>query len=136
MCLGSYSINGNPTTLQPAHQREHGIDLCARTVEVVVVDVQLGGGVDGTGFVERDVNEGFAEDAVEDRVTEGAVFFEDLVDYILLGVNEDEGAGGWEKGRYPGVDFAFVAASDLTDVVLDDLSELVAVVDGVHPMLH
>lgn len=53
-------------------------------IEVVVVDVQLGGGISGASSAEGNTNEVLAEDSAENTITERAVLSKDLVDDVPL----------------------------------------------------
>ena len=62
----------------------HAVDLAVvGTVEVVVVDVELGRGIRLTGSLESDGNEFLAKDSRVNRVSQGSVLVEDLVDDVL-----------------------------------------------------
>ena len=52
-------------------------------VEVIIVDVKLGVGGGLLSSIESDADELLAQDLGEDRVTEGTVLSEDLVDDVL-----------------------------------------------------
>ena len=85
-------------------------------VEVVVVDVELGGRISGTCCAEGDADKVLAENTAEDAVTKRAVLCKDLIDDIPLD------------------DLALVAGDHGGDMVLDNLSQGVAVVDVLHPL--
>jgi hypothetical protein len=74
---------GQQCVLTKAWATHHSFKLGASIVEVIVVDVELGAGVDGSCGTEGDVDEVFAQDPVEDAVTEGTVVLENLIADIL-----------------------------------------------------
>lgn len=81
--LGTDTVDGDAGGDEASDERDHGVDLAAGVVEVVVVDVKLCGGVGGFGGAEGNVDEGFTEHVVENGGAEGAVVVEDFVHDIL-----------------------------------------------------
>jgi len=62
---------------------DHALGLAVRgTVEVVVVDVQLGSWVGGLGSLKGNADEVLTENVVENALAEGTVLVEDLVNDI------------------------------------------------------
>lgn len=92
------------------------INLSARAIKVVIVDVQLRVGIGSTGLNEGDIDKALTQHLVEDGVSERAVLLKHLVHDI------------------PGVDFALITARNLDDVVLDDVGELRLVLDVLDPL--
>jgi hypothetical protein len=114
--LGADTVNGDTGGNPLLDVAGHGLCLCvAGAVEVVVVDVELGLWVGGLCGSESSGDKVLAENVVEDGRAEGAVFVEDLVDYV------------------PGVDLAGVGGHELLDVSNHDLLELGLVGDGRDP---
>lgn len=60
-----------------------GVDLGTSVVQVVVVDIELSGGIDSASGTEGDINELFTKNAVEDAVPELPIVLEDLIYDIL-----------------------------------------------------
>jgi hypothetical protein len=85
-------------------------------VEVVVVDVQLGGGISGASSAEGNTDEVLAEDSTKDAITERAVLSKDLVDNVPL------------------EDLALVAGDHGLDVVLDNGGQSRSVADVLDPL--
>lgn len=81
------------------------IALGAQTLDVIVVDVELGFGVDSMGSGEGERNEVGTDDVVPDGGTPSTIIVVGLVDNV------------------PGVQFAFVVAAKVTDVVDHDGSQ-------------
>ena len=103
MRLGTNPINKlRPATVHLLNQIHNCFQLRVCTVQVKVVDVQLGVGVCCASSLESDSDELLAEDVEKDRGAEGAVFVEDLVDDV------------------PGTNLAFVPSGNFRDVSLDD----------------
>lgn len=76
------------------------VDLVAGSVEVIVVDVELCGGVSCACGLEGDVDEGLAENFVENRLPEVAAVVEDLVDNVL-DIVRGVCVGDEERGNIP-----------------------------------
>jgi hypothetical protein len=86
--LGADAVDGDAGGGPGFDLGGHAFGFAVRgAVEVVVVDVEFCGGVGGLGGFEGELDEGFAEDVVEDGGAEGAVFGEDLVDDVLVRVS-------------------------------------------------
>jgi hypothetical protein len=100
--LGANSVNGNTGSKPLLDVADHAVHLgvtggiqalkCQKRNisrgresynSLVIVDVQLGIGVDGPGGLEGDAHVVFTDDFVEDAVAQGAVFVEDLVQDVL-----------------------------------------------------
>jgi hypothetical protein len=60
-----------------------GVDLGTGVVQVVVVDIELSGGIDSAGGAEGDINKLLTKNAVEDAVPELSIVLEDLIYDIL-----------------------------------------------------
>ena len=114
--LGADTVNGNTLGDPLLDVFGHALGLCVRSnVEVVVVDVQLGGRVSSLGGLESNADKVLAKDVVEDTGTEASVLGEHLVDDV------------------PGVDLALAASHDGLDVVLHDGGQSGLVTDLADP---
>lgn len=69
MRLDADAVDGHAGGLQLAHEVDHGRALGAGAVGVVVVDIQLGGGVCGPRGTEGDRDEFLTEGVGEDCVS-------------------------------------------------------------------
>jgi len=117
MGLGTDTIDGDTggDPLLDVGDEASGLGVSGR-VQVVVVDVQLGVGVGGTGGLEGNADVVFTDDLHEDVVAESTVLVKGLVNNV------------------PGVDLALEVGHDLSDVVLHDVGEGGLVVDVLDPL--
>lgn len=117
VALGSNTIDGNALGEPPVDVGNHtGSDLgVVGNVQVVVIDIELGVGIGGACCAEGNANEVLAENTAENTVAEIAVLCKDLIDNI------------------PVKDSAPIAGNHGSDMVLDHLSQGVAVVNARHP---
>lgn len=83
MALCADTVDQPACRVGPADEGDESLDLGVVRVEVVVVDVQLRGGVCGTRGLEGDGDEGFSEDVGEDAGADASVFVEHLA---IMGV--------------------------------------------------
>ena len=104
--LEADAVNADALLLEHADDALGGGGLGAGRLKVVVVDVELGMGVDLGGRLEGELDVLLAEHLVEDRLAVGAVLVQHLVDDV------------------PGVALAAPVAGDLGDVVDNDLAHL------------
>ena len=103
--LGTNTMDGNTTADETFdHGNEVG-ELCARVVQVVVIEVQLCARVGSSSGLEGDIKEFLPEESVEDRVTECSAFLEDFVCNI------------------PVYNLTLIPGHDGGDVVLNDRSQ-------------
>lgn len=86
MALRADAVDGDAGLEPLGDVRDHALDELGVVgpVEVVVVDVEHAGGVDGAGGLEGDAHKVLAEDVGEDRGAQRAVLVEHLVDDILV----------------------------------------------------
>ena len=118
MGLRAYAVDGNALRNPLVDVVDHATGNLGIVgdVKVVVVDVQLGVGVGAASSTESNSDEVLTKDTAKDTVAETAVLSEDLVYNVPVG------------------DFALVARYHSGDMVLDDLSQGVAVPDVIHPL--
>lgn len=83
MCLGTDTVDGDAAGLQSGDESKELVDLVTGTIKIVVVDVELCGRISCACRLEGNVDEGLAENFVENRLAEVAAIIEDLVDDIL-----------------------------------------------------
>ena len=98
MGLHSHAVDADALILEHLDKPDHTVDLGSGPLNVVVVVVQLGVGVDLGGQAEGQLDVLVAEDLVEDGLTPGAVLVEGLVDDV------------------PGVALALPVPGDVLDV--------------------
>ena len=101
VALQSDAVDAHALRLQVAHQLLCRARLGPCVLDVIVVVVELGGGVGGRGRAEGDGDEGGPDGVEPDVGAVGAVVVERLVDDV------------------PGVAAAFVVSDDVGDVVLE-----------------
>lgn len=117
MSLQANTINANLLRLQFLHHFAYSLRLRAGALEVVIVIVQLGLGVELGSGLEGQVDELFSQNVVEHGLAVGAVLVEGLVYHV------------------PCVALALVVVHDVGDVGDDDLLQFVLgpVGFGFHP---
>jgi len=92
MGLRADAVDGNALRDPLVHEADHAGCLCVvGNVKVVIVDVEFGVGISGTGGAEGDTDEIFAEDASEDAVSSQVAVF-------AVGVVRN-GCGLWGDNR-------------------------------------
>ena len=110
--LAANAVNGNASGAPFLDVLDHTLGLAVvGNIKVVIVDVELGGGVGGTSSLEGNADVVLADDLHPVALTESTILVEDLV------------------GDVPCVDLALVAANDGLDVVLHDRDQGGLVVD-------
>ena len=76
VALEADAVDGDVLGLEALDEVEHGGGLCAGGLDIVVVDVELGGRVGGAGGFESEGDEGGAEGVVEDVTAPCSVIVE------------------------------------------------------------
>lgn len=115
--LGTNTVDGDTGGNPLLDVGDEALGLCVGgRVEVVVVDVELGVRVGGTGGLEGNADVVLTKNLHEDVLAEGAVLVEGLVDNV------------------PGVDLALEVGHDLGDVVLHDVGKGGLIVDVLDPL--
>ena len=118
MCLQANTINANLLALQVPDQLPHRLRFGRRALQVIIVIIKLGLGIQAKSGLEGELDELVAsQDGGEDGLPEGAVLVEGLVDHV------------------PGVALALVVVHDVGDVGDDYGAQLVLgpVLLGFHP---
>lgn len=129
MCLGADTVDGNATGLQSTDEGEELVNLVAGTIKIVVVDVKLCGRISCTRGLEGNVDEGLAENFVEDRLAEVATVIEDLVDDILIIIVSILYRSLGSLETYPSVYLSLITGNKCGDMVLEDRGQGSLVID-------
>jgi hypothetical protein len=127
--LGADAVDGNAGGAPLLDVFDHTLSLAVvGNVKVVVVDVQLAGGVGRASSLEGNADVVLADDVEPVALPEGSVFVEDLVHHVL-GLLAFCRSFREPLCAYPDEDLALVAAHDGPDVSLHHGNQSVLVVD-------
>jgi hypothetical protein len=127
--VGTDAVDGNASGAPLLDVFDHTLSLAVvGNVKVVVVDVQLAGGVGRTCSLEGNADVVLADDIEPVALPEGSVLVEDLV-HDVLGLLASCGSFEECLCAYPDEDLALVAAHDGLDVILHHGNQSVLVVD-------